>query len=107
MQSAAWPFFRFLLPCFTQIGSATASLQDIRQSAVQRPGVIELESFNFQVRLVRFGEHESVRLDPIKLRASAFPEIRWNFASNVAAESVEIEFADPILQHVRHVPAQI
>src|SRR5205807_9010579 len=47
-----------------------------------------------------------VRFDCVQLGPRILPEIRRYFASYITAKPVEIEFANPVLQHVGHVAPQ-
>ena len=106
VQCSPGPFFEFLLPGVAQIRSATPPLQNIRKRTVQRPRVVEFECLHLQVGFVSFCEHEDIRLNSIEFRARLFPEISRNVFRNVTAKTVQVEFANPILEHVSHVLAQ-
>jgi len=72
---------------------------------MQRPGIIEIECFDFQLRLVSLSQHEDVGLDLVQLSARRLPEICRYILRHVAAKPIEIELANPILEHLRHVLA--
>ena len=93
-------------PRGAQVRGATTALQRISQGVVQWPRVIKLESLDFQIWLVTFGQHKNVGLDFVQFGARMVPKIRRYVFRNVAAKPVRVEFANPILEHFRHVFAQ-
>jgi hypothetical protein len=96
-----------LLPDRAQIAGRRALAEDRGQRAVQRPGIIQVESLGHQRRLVRFRQPEDAGFELVHLGAGALPETHRHHAGRIATEAVEIEVADPVAQHVDHVCAQL
>src|SRR5687768_10870802 len=74
---------------------------------MQWPGVVEVECFDEQIRLVCFSKHQDVRFKLVQLAARVFPEVGRQFSRDVTPKTVEIKLTDPVLEHVDHVATQL
>jgi hypothetical protein len=56
---------------------------------------------------VSFSKHYDVRADLLKFNSGVLPKVCRHFTGNVTAEPIKVEVAQPELEHVSHVCAQL
>ena len=83
-----------------------ASGGELADDVVPGPGVGHVEGVLVQVARLPLGEHED-GLDGVELLAGVVPEVDGDVAGDVAAVAVDVGLADPVLERVGHVLAQL
>ncbi len=97
----------FLVPRSMDGGGGFSLPNHAVNGVEQRPGIIQIEGLLHQVRLRRFAEQQTVRLDGLERCPNLRPEVRGHLARGIEAESIDIIGTHPEDKHVGDIATQL